>query len=135
MIAESTIMQEAARSFGPREQMPRPARVRRPPAARVALLHGAYLVAAGGRSLARFKWTGACLANVGAALVASGARGKVSRELRILGAGIGLTLAALDLRDHRTIEGIAQLAFAVLWGAAEIKEVNAARRPPEPAFA
>jgi hypothetical protein len=145
---------------GPRERRPPPVENRRPPAARLALLHGAYLLFVGGwplvslRSFAKVtgpkpegwlaKGVGACLANVGAALAVAGARGKVSRELRLLGAGIGLSFAAMDFYYagmRRRISpvylgnGLAQLAFAALWGATEVGNVLEERRPPEPAFA
>jgi hypothetical protein len=138
MIAKSTIAQGSARSLGPRELMPRPATVRRPPAARVALLHGGFLVAGAIAALARRRLSrgaGIGLA-AGAALLASGARGKVARELRLLGAGAGITVAAANLmaRKHELL-AVAQLAFVALWIAAEVKETMAERRPPEPAFA
>ena len=133
---------------GPRELRPRPAEIRRPPAARVALVHGAWLLFAGGWPLLSSrrsnKEAGACLASIGAALIASGARGKVARELRLLGAAVAVTIAALDfysagMRRRRSplylLNGLAQLAFAASWGAAELKEDLSARRPPEPAFA
>src|SRR5207253_4600 len=48
-MAEMKIDQATARPIrpGPHEAKPPPARVRRPPAARVAIVQGAYLVAAG----------------------------------------------------------------------------------------
>jgi len=48
-MAETRIDQPSAREItpGPHEAKPPPARRRRPPAARVALMHGAYLVGAG----------------------------------------------------------------------------------------
>ena len=124
--------------LGPREMMPRPAEIRRPPAARVALLHGAFLLANGAAAVAERKLTkgaGVCLA-AGAALVASGFRGRVARELRLLGFGAGIALGIATLVDGRRLPiGIAQLAFAALWVAAEVRETIAERRPPEPAFA
>ncbi|MCA1826553.1 MAG: hypothetical protein ABR567_08705 [Myxococcales bacterium] len=160
MIAEPPGIPADRRRPGPRELPPRPAEIRRPPAARAALAHGAYLLFVGGwplvslRTFAKVtgpkpegwlaKGVGACLLNVGATLVAAGARGKVSRELRILGAGTGLSFAVMDfyyagirrrISPVYLLNGLAQLAFAALWCAAEIKEMNAVRQPPEPAFA
>jgi hypothetical protein len=145
---------------GPREGLPLPARVRRPPAARVALMHGGYLLAAGlwplvdlrsfkkvtGPKLEGWltKGVGLCLANVGAALGAAGARGKVARELRILGMSTAVSFAAMDLwyagvrrRISRVylLNGLAQLGFLVAWGAAEWLETRDAHRVPEAAFA
>src|SRR5207253_1985780 len=42
------------------------------------------------------KGVGACMANIGAALGAAGLRGKVARELRILGVSTALSFAAMD---------------------------------------
>src|SRR5690349_94127 len=86
---------------GPREARPPPARIRRPPAARVAMAHGAYLIGFGLMPILAMrtfkkitgpkpegwlaKGVGACMANIGAALASAGARGKVAREVRILG--------------------------------------------------
>ncbi|HYY53389.1 MAG TPA: hypothetical protein VE755_10980 [Myxococcales bacterium] len=161
-MAEAKIEQASERPVipGPREARPAPARVRRPPAARVALAHGGYLLAAGlwplvdlrsfksvtGPKLEAWltKGVGACLANIGAALGASGARGKVARELRILGMSTALSFAAMDLwyagarrRISRVylLNGLAQLGFAAAWGAAEWLESRDARRVPEAAFA
>jgi hypothetical protein len=126
---------------GPREQRPRPAANRLPPAARIALAHGAYLALAGLPALRRGRGAGASLASIGAALAMAGARGKVARELRILGAAVGLSCAALALLGRsratkaRYLDGAAQLAFAGLWGAAEARELRESHRPPEPAFA
>src|SRR5438105_14994757 len=114
-MAEATIEQASERPTmpGPREARPPPARVRRPPAARVAMLHGGYLLAAGlwplvdlrsfkkvtGPKLEGWltKGVGACLANIGAALGAAWARGKVARELRILVMSTALSFAAMEL--------------------------------------
>lgn len=138
MIAESTIVQEAARSLGPRELMPRPAAIRRPPAARVALLHGGFLLANAVAALAQRRLSrgvGVSLA-AGGALLASGLRGRVARELRLLGAAGGATLAVANfVRKDSLLWGFAQLAFVALWIGAEMKETLAERRPPEPAFA
>src|SRR5256885_1705647 len=111
-MAEMKIDQATARPIrpGPHEAKPPPARVRRPPAARVAIVQGAYLVAAGlwpildlggfrkvtGPKFEGWlpKGVGACMANIGAALGAAGLRGKVARELRILG------VHGAELRRH-----------------------------------
>jgi hypothetical protein len=153
--------QASERPFaGPREARPPPARIRRPPAARVALFHGGYLLAMGiwpivgldsfkkatGPKLEGWlaKGVGACLANIGLAIGAAGARGKVARELRILGATVGLTFAAMDfwyagfrrrIAPVYLLNGVAQLGFAAAWGAAEWLETRDARRLPEAAFA
>jgi hypothetical protein len=161
-MAEMTIDQASARPIkpGPHESKPPPARRRRPPAARVALLHGAYLVAGGlwpildlrsfmvatGPKLQGWlpKGAGACMANIGAALAAAGLRGKVARELRILGVSTALSFAAMDFwyagvrrRISRVylFNGIAQLAFAGAWAFAEWRESRDGRRLPEAAFA
>jgi hypothetical protein len=161
-MAEATIEQASDHPAlpGPREARPPPARMRRPPAARVALMHGGYLLAAGlwplvdlrsfkkvtGPKLEGWltKGVGACLANIGAALGAAGARGKVARELRILGMSTAVSFAAMDLwyagarrRISRVylLNGLAQLGFAALWGAAEWLETRDAHRLPEAAFA
>src|SRR2546430_6809086 len=145
-MPEATIEEAGERPAmpGPREARPPPARMRRPPAARVALMHGGYLLAAGlwplvdlrsfkkvtGPKLEGWltKGVGACLANIGAALGAAGARGKVARELRILGMSTAVSFAAMDLwyagarrRISRVylLNGLAQFGFAALWGAAE----------------
>jgi hypothetical protein len=145
---------------GPREIRPRPAEVRRPPVARLALAHGAYLLLSGSWQLLRprrfaratgsrpaswlAKSAGICLANIGAALAAAGARGKVARELRMLAVGVGLSFAAMDFLEAGIcrraspiylLDGAAQLAFAALWSAAELRDAAETRRPPEPAFA
>jgi hypothetical protein len=161
-MAEVKIDQPTARPLmpGPRESRPPPARVRRPPAARVAMVHGLYLVAAGlwpvldlktfmlatGPKLEGWlpKGVGACMANIGAALVAAGARGKVARELRLLGAGTALTFAAFDFwyagvrrRISRAylVNGVLQVGFAAAWGLAAWRENHDAHRLPEAAFA
>src|SRR5947208_16273114 len=113
-MAETEIDQASARPIrpGPHEAKPPPARRRRPPAARVALIHGAYLVGGGlwpildlrsfmmatGPKVEGWlpKGVGVCMANIGAALAAAGVRGKVARELRILGVTTALSLAAID---------------------------------------
>jgi len=149
-----------ARTLGPREQRPPPARIRRPPAARAALAHGAYLITLGLMPIVAMptfkkitgpkpegwlaKGVGACLANIGFALACAGARGKVSRELRILGAGTALSFAAMDTwygGIRRRISPVyllnagAQLAFALGWGFAAWRESLDVRRAPEAAFA
>jgi len=160
-MAEVTIDRPTARPIpGPREAKPPPARIRRPPAARVAMAHGAYMLGMGLWPIVSLKsfevvtgpklegWltkgVGACLANIGAALAASGARGKVARELRVLGAGTALSFAAMDFwyagfrrRISRIylLNGATQLAFAAAWGYAAWRESRDAHRPPEPAFA
>jgi hypothetical protein len=161
-MAEGTVDRPIARPHqpGPRESRPPPARMRRPPAARVAMAHGAYMLGIGlwpivgmksfvvvtGPKLEGWlaKGVGACLANIGAALTAAGARGKVARELRMLGATTALTFAAMDFwyagirrRIKRTYlaNGAAQLAFAAAWGYAVWRESHDAHRLPEAAFA
>jgi hypothetical protein len=90
------------------------------------------------------KGVGACLANIGAALAAAGARGKVARELRVLGATTALSFAAMDFwyagfrrRISRVylMNSAVQLGFAAAWGYAAWRESRDAHRPPEPAFA
>lgn len=140
--------------------MPRPAEVRRPPAARTAVAHGAYLIAMGAwpivhcRSFAWFtgpkpeswlaKGVGACLVNMGAVLLSAGLRGKVSRELRMLGVGTAVSFAAMDIyyaavrrriAPTYLVNAAAQLTFAALWGAASAREAREVQRAPEPAFA
>src|SRR5256712_980828 len=153
-MAEMKIDQTTARPIkpGPHEAKPPPARVRRPPAARVAIVQGAYLVAAGlwpildlgsfmrvtGPKLEGWlpKGVGACMANIGAALGAAGLRGKVARELRILGVSTALSFAAMDFwyagvrrRISRVylVNGVAQLGFAAAWGFAAWRQT---RDPP-----
>lgn len=145
---------------GPGEARPPPARVRSPPAARVAMAHGAYLAVfglwpilhlptfrkvAGPKPEARLaKGVGACMANIGAALAAAGARGKVAREVRMLGITTALSFAAMDIWDggfRRRISPVhllnagAQLGFAAAWAYAEWRENRETRRLPEAAFA
>ena len=145
---------------GPREARPPPARIRRPPAARVAMAHGAWLSGLGLLSLlARrasrriagpepegwlAKGLGTCMANIGAVLAAAGGRGRVAREVRILGFSTALSLAAMDLWYGSTrrrsspvylLNGAAHLAFAAAWGWAEWRESLDRRRAPEAAFA
>ena len=161
-MAETQIDQASARPIrpGPHEAKPPPARRRRPPAARVALTHGAYLVAGGLwpiLDLGSFmkvtgpkfegwlpKGVGACMANIGAALGAAGLRGKVARELRILGVSTALSFAAMDFwyaglrrRISRVylLNGITQVAFVGAWAFAEWRESRDGRRLPEAAFA
>jgi hypothetical protein len=159
-MAETRIDQPSEREIrpGPHEAKPPPARRRRPPAARVALMHGAYLVGAGlwpildlrsfmvatGPKLEGWlpKGVGACMANIGAALVAAGVRGKVARELRILGVTTALSFAAMDFRHAGVrrsrvylFNGVAQLGFAAAWALAEWRESRDGRRLPEAAFA
>jgi hypothetical protein len=145
---------------GPRELRPRPVKERRPPRAKLALAHGAYLLAAGlwpllhprsfagvtspkpGGWLARS--VGLCRANLGAALLAAGARGKVAQELRLAAASTALTVAAMDfwsagmrrrLSPVHLVDGLVELCFASAWAASELRERSAARRRPEAAFA
>ena len=161
-MAEVPIDRPIARPMnpGPREARPSPARIRRPPAARVAIAHGVYMLGIGlwpivdlnsftlvtGPKLEGWltKGVGACLANIGAALGAAGARGKVARELRVLGATTALSFAAMDFwyaairrRISRVYlgNGAMQLAFAAAWGYAAWRESRDAHRPPEAAFA
>ena len=160
-MAETKIDQASTRPIkpGPHEAKPPPARRRRPPAARVALIHGAYLVAGGlwpildlrsfmatGPKLEGWlpKGVGACMANIGAALAAAGVRGKVARELRILGVTTALSFATMDFwyagvrrRISRVylFNGVAQLGFAAAWAFAEWRESRDGRRLPEAAFA
>ena len=161
-MAEVPIDRPIARPMnpGPRELRPSPARIRRPPAARVAIAQGAYMLGIGLWPILDLKsftlvtgpkpegWltkgVGACLANIGAALAASGARGKVARELRVLGATTALSFAAMDFwyagirrRISRVYlgNGAMQLAFAAAWGYAAWRESRDAHRAPEAAFA
>jgi len=158
-MAEVRIDQPTARPPmpGPRESRPPPARIRRPPAARVAIAQGVYYLAAGLWPILDLKtfmlatgpkvegWlpkgVGACMANIGAALLAAGTRGKVARELRLLGAGTALTFATMDLwhagfrRRMYLLNGIVQLGLAAAWGFAEWRENQDAHRLPEAAFA
>jgi hypothetical protein len=145
---------------GPRELRPPPARRRRPPAARVAMVQGAYCLAAGlwpvldlktfmvatGPKLEGWltKGVGVCLANIGLALGAAGARGKVARELRVLGATTALSFAAMDFwyaGARRRIppvylaNGVVQLGFVAAWAYAAWRESRDAHRAPEAAFA
>jgi hypothetical protein len=145
---------------GPREARPPPVRPRRPPAARLALLYGGYLLVTGLWPLVHFRsfvkvtgpkrdgWLtkvmGACLANIGAVLLAAGARGRVARELRLLGGGVALALAAADfhyagvrrrISPIYLLDGVAELAIVAGWIGAEAAELTAARRRPEAAFA
>jgi|1186.fasta_scaffold11580_2 hypothetical protein len=143
---------------GPRELRPHPVRERRTARANLALAHGAFLAATGLwpllhlRSFARLtaprpegwltRGAGLCCTNLGAALLAAGARGKVAQELRLAAGTTGLTIAALDLHSAarrrslpQLLNGLAQLAFAAAWTMAELRDRNALRRPPEAAFA
>src|SRR6266478_7057974 len=156
-MAETKIDQASARPIrpGPHEAKPPPARRRRPPAARVALIHGAYLVAGGlwpildlrslmlatGPKLEGWlpKGVGACMANIGAALTAAGAREKVARELRLLGTTTALSFAAMDFRYAgirrrisrvHLVNGIVQLGFAAAWAFAAWRENRDAHRLP-----
>ncbi len=90
------------------------------------------------------KGIGACMANIGAALASAGARGKVAREVRILGVTTALAFAAMDVwyaGIRRRIppvylaDAAAQLVFAGAWAVAEWRERLDTRRPPEAAFA
>src|SRR5690242_16691256 len=160
-MPEATSERPVARPTpGPRESRPRPARGRRPPAARVALAHAAYCLAAGLWPLLNLKtfmlatgpklegWltkgVGMCLVNIGTALSVAGARGRVARELRILGAGTALSFAAMDFwyagarrRISRVylLNGSAQAAFAAAWAFAAWREGREIHRLPEAAFA
>jgi hypothetical protein len=145
---------------GPREMRPRALEPHRPPRARLALAHGAYLLGAGLWPIVSLRtlkkvtgpkpegWltrgVGACLANIGLALTTAGVRGKVSQELRLLGGTVALSFAAMDfwyagvrrrISPVYLANGTTQLAFAALWAIAELRERNAARRRPEAAFA
>jgi hypothetical protein len=158
-MAEARFEQASERRApGPREARPPPARIRRPPAARVALAHGACLAVLGlwpvltlrnckklaGRGGWLGRSVGACTANIGAALAAAGARGKVAREVRMLGIATALTLGAMDvwyagirrrIPKVYLLNGALQLGFAGAWGLAQWLEVREARRVPEAAFA
>jgi hypothetical protein len=145
---------------GPRESRPPPASNRRPLAARLALAQGAFLLLTGAwpivslRSFEKVtgpkregwlvKTVGACIANAGAALAIAGARGKVSRELRMLGVGLSLSLAAIDftyaggrrrISPVYLLDGVAELGIAALWGWVSLREARESRSAPEPAFA
>lgn len=145
---------------GPREARPRPATERRPPAARAALAHGAYLIATGAWPIVHlrsFAWVtgpkpegwlakavGACMVNIGSTLVVAGLRGKVSRELRLLGISTALTFASMDvyyalirrrIKPTYLFNAAGQVACALLWAVAEAREAREVVRPPEPAFA
>jgi hypothetical protein len=85
-----------------------------------------------------------CWANLGAALLAAGARGKVAQELRLAAASTALSFAAMDFwyaGPRRRISpvylfnGLVELGFAAAWAASELRERSAARRRPEAAFA
>jgi len=120
---------------GPREERPRPVAVRRPLAARLAILHGTFLIACGAFRLRRAVGAGAALANVGAALFYAGARGDARRPLRLLAATTALTNAALDFAEAQPMTALAQLGFAAAWIGAEIRQILRSRRRPEAAFA
>ncbi len=84
------------------------------------------------------------IANIGAALAMAGARGKVSREIRLLGAASAASLAAIDfhyagirrrISPVYLLDGVLQMATLALWGLAALRERREAQRPPEPAFA
>ena len=145
---------------GPRELKPRPAEERRPPAARLALGQGVFYFLSGLWPILSLKtfeavtgpklegWlvrtTGAVIANIGAALALAGARGKVSREMRLLGAASAATLAAVDFHYAGSrrrispvylIDGVVQAATVALWGLAALRELRETQRAPEPAFA
>jgi hypothetical protein len=139
---------------GPREARPPPARMRRPPAARVAVAQGAWLLGLGLLPLVErmarrpagwlTKGVPPCLASVGAALAFAGARGRVSREVRILGLTTALSFAAMDawyagIRRRASplhlLTAAAQLGFAAAWGYAQWRESLDLRRLPEAAFA
>jgi len=77
-------------------------------------------------------------------LAAAGARGKVARELRLLGTSTALTFAAMDFwyagirrRISRgyLVNGTIQLGFAAAWAFAAWRENRDAHRLPEAAFA
>ena len=157
-----TTDQATTRPFapGPREARPPPARVRRPPAARVALIQGLYYAATGvwpildlksfmavtGPKLEGWlvKTVGMLIATAGLALTAAGARGRVSRELRVLGASSALGFAAVDFwyagvrrRISRVYlaDGVVELGLAAAWAYAAWRESHETRRLPEAAFA
>jgi len=161
-MAEGTTGQASVRPLmpGPRESRPPPAKMRRPPAARVAMAQGGYLAAFGLWPILHMpsfkavtgpkpeawlaKGVGACMANIGAALAAAGARGKVARELRMLGISTALSFAFMDIwyaGVRRRISPVyllntaAQLSFTAAWAFAELREKREARRVPEAAFA
>lgn len=161
-MVEETLEQATARPPvpGPREARPPPARMRRPPAARVAMAHGVYLAAFGLWPILHMptfelatgpkpeawlaKGVGACMANIGAVLAAAGARGKVAREVRMLGITTALSFAAMDIwygGIRRRISPVyllnaaAHLGFAAAWASAELREKRESRRLPEAAFA
>jgi uncharacterized membrane protein len=84
------------------------------------------------------------MANIGVALAAAGARGKVARELRVLGVSTALSFAAMDLwyagvrrRISRVylLNGVAQMGFVAAWGYAAWRERHEAHSLPEAAFA
>ena len=145
---------------GPRELRPAPVHPRRSPAARMAMIHGAWFMAAGAwpvlhlESFAKVtglklegwltKGVGTCFFGIGAALFSAGSRRRAPVELRALGAGLGLAFAWMDfyyagirrrIPPAYLLNGAAQLAFAAGWAGAEIVETNKARRQPEAAFA
>jgi len=159
---QATTDEATAHSFapGPREARPSPARVRRPPAARVALIQGLYYAATGvwpildlksfmavtGPKLEGWlvKTIGMLIANAGLALTSAGARGRVARELRVLGVGSALGFAAVDFwyaGSRRRIsrvylaDGVVELGLAAAWAYAAWRENRDARRLPEAAFA
>jgi len=124
------------------------------------MLQGAYLMAAGlwpllhlrsftkvtGPKLEGWltKGVGLCMANIGAALGAAGARGRVARELRVLGVTSALSFAGMDfwyagirrrISPVYLVNGVVQLGFVASWAFAEWREKQDARRLPEAAFA
>jgi hypothetical protein len=143
------------------EQDFRPAVERLQPWSKLALAHGAYLMFIGGwpllhlRSFAKVtgpkpegwlaKAVGACLANVGIALVQSALRGgRVRREMRSLAVRMAMTFAAFDfyyggLRRRISpvylANGGAQLLFAILWEVDRVRESREMGRPPPAAHA
>jgi hypothetical protein len=162
MLRQET-MQTSATTYvpGPHEQLPPPVRAVAPPRAKVALAHGAYLVAMGlwpllhlrsfevvtGPKLEGWltKGMGAMMTNIGATLLYAGKRRDVRPPLRLLGACTALSFAAMDFYYagiRRRISpvylgnGAIQLGFAISWLSSEIRErKKKARRPPEAAFA
>src|SRR6185503_11630287 len=87
-------------SLGPRERKPPPVSARWPWPAKLALLQGACMLALATRRSAS---AAIAMANIGAALMYSGVRGDVRRPVRLLGAGIGASFAALDFRRGRPV--------------------------------
>lgn len=146
---------------GPHEQMPPPVRYHPPPRAKVALAHGAYLVAMGLWPLLHLrsfelatgpkpegwlaKGMGAMMTNIGAALLYAARRREVRPPLRLLGTATALSFAAMDfwyagirrrIAPTYLINGTIQLGFGLTWLISEGRErLQKKQRPPEAAFA